>query len=105
MILELEKTPCVSCGTCTSKCGLGLETASLMTLYNEYVDAGSDADGCGTDGCGTGSTREAVLEKLKAIPEDKGPKRCFGCGACEFFCPEKVEIWKTMGKLMNLLEE
>lgn len=83
-----EKTDCIYCGACDEHCGLGLKVSEFMKLYNDFLEG----------------KEEETKEALKDYPENKGPAACFGCGACQFWCPQKIEIWKTLGALSNLVK-
>ncbi|MCQ2546371.1 MAG: 4Fe-4S dicluster domain-containing protein [Clostridia bacterium] len=83
-----EKVDCIGCGACSEHCGLGLDPCNLMKLYNDFLDG----------------KEEEVKAALAEYPEGKGPDRCFGCGACQFWCPQKIDIWHTMGTLVNLVK-
>ena len=83
-----DKVACIECGSCEGKCPNGLDIPRLIVLFNEYVETGDEAK---------------TVSAMKEIPEENQPTKCIGCGTCQFACPEPIEIWKTMGKLANLL--
>lgn len=83
-----EKVDCIGCGACDEHCGLGLKVSECMKLYNDFLDG----------------KEEEAKAALAEIEEGKGPDRCFGCGACQFWCPQKIEIWHTLGRLSNLVK-
>lgn len=88
MITDNEKCKCTGCGGCDGRCGLGIDVRRMLALYNDFLDGRQDE----------------VLTEIAQIPEEQRPDRCFGCGACQFFCPEKIEIWETLGRFANLLK-
>ena len=82
-----EKVDCIGCGACTEKCGLKLPVSDLIQMYNDFLDGKEDE----------------VRAAIKEIPAEQGPDRCFGCGACQFVCPQSIDIWHTLGTLKNLI--
>ena len=88
MFFENEKVNCTDCGACDGKCGLGIDVRTMMRLYNDFLDG----------------KEEEVRAELAEIPEEKRPSNCFGCGRCQFFCPEEIEIWKVHGRFAKLLK-
>ena len=45
---------------------------------------------------------EALRLELEALPEEKKPAACIGCGKCAKICPQKIDIPAAM---KNLEEE
>lgn len=87
--IEGEMIGCIDCGACAGKCPIGLDIPKLLHMYNRLL-AGEEVSG--------------LREEIEAIPEDNRPTKCIGCGACQFACPQPLEIWKTMGKLANIVK-
>ena len=87
--IEGELIDCIDCGACAGKCPIGLDIPKLLHMYNRLL-AGEEVSGLG--------------EEIEAIPEANRPNKCIGCGACQFACPQPLEIWKTMGKLANIVK-
>lgn len=81
--------PCTACNYCEGHCPIGLDIPKLLALYNEHSFTGG------------GFIAPFVIQ---TIPEDKRPDKCIGCGSCQLVCPQKIEIWKTMGKFANMLK-
>ena len=73
--------PCTSCRYCVSHCRQELDIPGLLELYNEH--------------CFTGGGFIAPMA-LSAVPQEKQPSACVGCGECETVCPQKIEISKVM---------
>ncbi len=69
--------PCTACRYCTDHCPQGLDIPTLLAHYNEYVFTGG-----------------GFLPKMavQALPEDKRPDACLGCGACTAVCPQVIDI-------------
>ena len=38
----------------------------------------------------------AVAMRLEALPEDKRPSACIGCGKCAKICPQNIDIPRAM---------
>lgn len=85
---DYEKVDCIGCASCEDKCKLGLFPKELVALYNEFLDG----------------NEEAVREKVAKLPDAQHPDKCFGCGICQFHCPQKIEIWKVNGALANMVK-
>ena len=84
-----DTVACTNCKSCEGKCPLGLDIPKFIELFNEYVLTG-DAT--------------AAASYMENVPPENRPDKCIGCGTCQFACPEPIEIWKTMGKLANIVK-
>ena len=80
--------PCTACHYCTSHCPQGLDIPNLLSLYNEH---------CFTQG------GFIAPMALSAIPADKQPSACIGCGACAAICPQRIDIPAAMKDLAEKL--
>ncbi len=80
--------PCTACHYCTSYCPQGIEIPEILRLYNEHVY---------TDG------GFLAPMAMMAIPEDKQPSACIGCGSCAEVCPQNIDIPKAMKHFAQLL--
>lgn len=69
--------PCTACRYCTSHCPQGLDIPRLLELYNEHVFTGGGF---------------IAPMAVGAMPEDKRPGACIGCGACAAVCPQQIDI-------------
>lgn len=86
MAEELKNAlPCTACRYCTDGCPMELDIPRLIELCNEVR--------FGTEGSLT------VSMALEAIPEDKQPAACIGCGACAAICPQKIDIPSELAAL------
>lgn len=41
---------------------------------------------------------------LMAVPEEKQPGACIGCGSCEAVCPQQIKIADAMADFTKRLE-
>lgn len=96
ILLEIAKgmvdkiaLPCTACRYCVSHCPQGLDIPSLLALYNEH---------CFTDG------GFLAPMALSALPKEKQPSACIGCGSCQSVCPQQIEIPKAMADFAKKLE-
>ncbi len=80
--------PCTACRYCVSHCPQGLDIPSLLAMYNEH---------CFTDG------GFIAPMALSALPEDKQPGACIGCGSCEAVCPQQIKIPDAMADFAKKL--
>lgn len=69
--------PCTACRYCTSHCPQELDIPSLLALYNEHSFTGGGF---------------LAPMAVNALPQDKRPGACIGCGACAAVCPQAIGI-------------
>ena len=81
--------PCTKCRYCVSHCPMQLDIPRLIELYNEHTSR-------------EGFAFIAPMA-LAAMPADKQPSACIGCGACEAVCPQQLPIPDTFAKFAELL--
>lgn len=76
--------PCTGCRYCCENCPKALDIPALLTAYNEYK----------SDSAALGSEQLASwrLGRLKALPPEKQPSACIGCGKCKKHCPQDLNI-------------
>ena len=73
--------PCTACRYCVSYCPQQLDIPMLLELYNEQSFTGGGF---------------IAQMALMAVPEDRQPSACVGCGACEAVCPQQIGIAGAM---------
>ncbi len=69
--------PCTACHYCTNHCPMELDTPHLIALYNEHKFTGGGF---------------IAPMALGALPADKQPSACLGCGSCAAVCPQQIDI-------------
>ncbi len=69
--------PCTACRYCTTHCPQELDIPKLLALYNEHTFTGGGF---------------LAPMAVAALPEDKRPGACLGCGACAAVCPQAIDI-------------
>ena len=72
-----EALPCTACRYCTSHCPKHLDIPELIRLYNEHRFTGGGF---------------IAPMALSALPKEKWPSACIGCGSCEKVCPQQIKI-------------
>ena len=82
--------PCTACHYCTSHCPQELDIPHLLSLYNEHKLTGGGF---------------IAPMALGALPEDKQPSACIGCGACEAVCPQQIKIPEALADFAAMLKE
>ena len=80
--------PCTACHYCTSHCPQGLDIPGLLALYNEHAFTGGGF---------------IAPMALSALPQDKWPSACIGCGSCEAVCPQQLKIADAMAAFSKML--
>ena len=88
--------PCTGCRYCCDNCPQGLDIPSLLSAYNDYRD---EAAALGNSDMATWR-----LFRLKALPEEKMPAACIGCGSCTAHCPQALDIPLYMKEMAMLLK-
>ena len=83
--------PCTACHYCTSHCPQGLDIPRLLSLYNQLSVGGS----------GTFIAKMG----LSALPADKLPSACVGCGSCAAVCPQQIDIPGTLARFAERIAE
>lgn len=76
-MLEKKVLPCTACRYCVDHCPQGLDIPHLLALYNEHAFTGGGF---------------IAPMALSALPADKQPSACLGCGACAAVCPQQLSI-------------
>ncbi len=66
---------------------MGLDIPMLIHAYNDLKFANS----------------MTVPMQLDALPEERRPSACIGCGACAAVCPQKIDIPAAMAEFTEAL--
>lgn len=85
---SLPGIPCIGCGKCRG-CPMELDIPEIFAALNAYFASGV----------------EEKLGAILAMPGDRQPKGCVGCGECMGKCPEDIDIPGVMLKASALLYE
>ncbi len=83
-----DSVPCTACGYCKKGCPRGLDIPMLMHAYN---DVHFDAVGF------------TVGMQMDALPKEKLPSACIGCGACTKICPQGIDIPAALKGLCEII--
>ena len=83
--------PCTACHYCVSHCPMELDIPRLLELYNEHLSRPSFAF--------------IAPMALGAMPSDKHPSACIGCGACATVCPQQIDIPGALAHFAELMGE
>ncbi|MFR1215237.1 MAG: aldo/keto reductase [Acutalibacteraceae bacterium] len=86
--------PCTACRYCCDNCPQGLDIPSLLSAYNDYRDD--------TAALGDKSMAAWRLSRLKALPKEKQPIACIGCGNCTKHCPQALDIPAYMQEMATM---
>lgn len=89
--------PCTACRYCCENCPMELDIPSLLSAYNEYRDEAAALR--------DGNMAVWRMYRLKALPAEKQPGACIGCGSCTAHCPQGLDIpayMKEMSKKIAL---
>ena len=83
--------PCTACHYCVSHCPQELDIPRLLELYNEHLSRPDFAF--------------IAPMALGAMPPDKHPSACIGCGACSSVCPQQIDIPEALADFAQLMGE
>ena len=84
-----NSVPCTACRYCCDGCPMGLDIPMLISLYNEARFASSIN----------------LSMRSEALPEDKRPAACIGCGKCARVCPQNIPVPEVMQKCAEELSK
>ncbi len=82
--------PCTRCRYCCDGCPAGLDIPLLIHAYNDQKFTGSNFN---------------LGMQFDALPKDRMPSACLGCGACVRACPQNIDIPKAMAELAELVKQ
>ena len=90
-LASAKGVPCTSCHYCVSHCPQDLDIPRLLELYNEHLSRPDFAF--------------IAPMALGAMPADKHPSACIGCGACAAVCPQQIDIPEALAHFAQLMGE
>ena len=76
-MVDAKAAPCTACKYCISHCPKGIDIPRMIELYNEHVFTGGGF---------------IAPMALAAVPADRQPSACIGCGKCADVCPQQIDI-------------
>lgn len=76
-MVDAKSVPCTACKYCLSHCPKGIDIPRMIELYNEHVFTGGGF---------------IAPMALAAVPADRQPSVCIGCGKCADVCPQQIDI-------------
>ena len=76
-MVDAKAAPCTACKYCLSHCPKGINIPRMIELYNEHVFTGGGF---------------IAPMALAAVPQDRQPSACVGCGKCAEVCPQRIDI-------------
>lgn len=91
VIHGLYAVPCTGCRYCCADCPQQLDIPFLLAAFNEYKTGGEK------------SLSSWRLARLGALPENKRPSACIGCGACTAHCPQGLDVPAYMKEMAAFL--
>lgn len=72
-----DSVPCTSCRYCLSHCPQGIDVPRMIELYNEHTFTGGGF---------------IAPMALMAVPAERQPSACIGCGRCADVCPQRLDV-------------
>ena len=80
---------CTACRYCVSHCPQELDIPTLLMLYNDLVFSQGGL---------------LVPRAAAALPPEKRPAACVGCGSCAAVCPQQIHIPQALADFARRLE-
>ena len=90
-LASAKGVPCTACHYCTSHCPKDLDIPRLLELYNEHLSRPDFAF--------------IAPMALGAMPMEKHPSACIGCGSCADVCPQQIDIPGALAHFAELMGE
>ena len=90
-LASAKGVPCTACHYCTSHCPKDLDIPRLLELYNEHLSRPDFAF--------------IAPRALGAMPMEKHPSACIGCGSCADVCPQQIDIPGALAHFAELMGE
>ena len=90
-LASAKGVPCTACHYCVSHCPVELDIPRLLELYNEHLSRPDFAF--------------IAPMALGAMPAEKHPGACIGCGACASVCPQQIDIPEALADFARLMGE
>ena len=90
-LASAKGVPCTKCHYCVSHCPMDLDIPWLLELYNEHLSRPDFAF--------------IAPMALGAMPDDKHPSACIGCGSCSAVCPQQIDIPEALAHFAELMGE
>ena len=81
--------PCAARRYCCDGCPMELDIPYLLQCYNDYKFA----------------TTMTPSMRIDALPEDKRPSACIGCGQCMHACPQGIDVPSALAELAEMYEK
>lgn len=91
LLHEMYAVPCTGCRYCCADCPQELDIPFLLAAYNEYRTGGEK------------DLSSWRLARLAALPEEKQPSACIGCGQCTAHCPQGLDVPAYMKEMAELM--
>ena len=90
-LASAKGVPCTACHYCVSHCPVELDIPRLLELYNEHLSRPDFAF--------------IAPMALGAMPAEKHPGACIGCGVCASVCPQQIDIPEALADFARLMGE
>ena len=102
-IVGLENIPCNDCNYCMP-CPYGIDIPAIFVHYNKCKNEGTLPRTVGDDDYRK-HRRQYLISLDRAVPRERQPDHCIGCGQCEPHCPQNIRIPKELHKIDDFIEE
>ncbi|MBR1933696.1 MAG: aldo/keto reductase [Prevotella sp.] len=102
-IVGVETIPCNDCKYCMP-CPYGIDIPGIFVHYNKCKNEGTLPHVMG-DPKYRENRRKYLISLDRAVPRDRQPDHCIGCGQCEPHCPQNIRIHRELHKIDAFIEQ
>ena len=82
-----DGVPCTACRYCCDGCPRHLDIPALLAIYNDLKV----------------SPTFTVANRIEALPPEKRPENCIGCGRCARHCPQGINVPRALEDMVRIL--
>ena len=101
-IVGVENIPCNDCKYCMP-CPYGIDIPGIFVHYNKCKNEGTLPND--KESKEYARLRRRYLISLdRAVPKERQPDHCIGCGQCVEHCPQNIRIPRELQKLDKMIE-
>ena len=101
-IVGVENIPCNDCKYCMP-CPYGIDIPGIFVHYNKCKNEGTLPNDKESEEYAR-LRRRYLISLDRAVPKERQPDHCIGCGQCVEHCPQNIRIPRELQKLDKMIE-